>query len=279
MDKLFIKVWFLFIGLLVLVVLFGIRWTAPKEETFIPMTTSGAPIENPMIAISEGDFLMGSDMGGRNERPVRRVFLSAFSINQFEITQYQYGAFLKATGHRAPVSRYSKNIERFNDVNQPVVYVSWLDADEFCRWQGARLPTESEWEKAAKGDGANTWPWGEEPKSLYANFLGGEDGRPHTAFAGSFEKDQSPYHVYDMAGNAQEWVSDWYEELYYETGPAKNPMGPDRGDMKTLRGGSWNDSYLSGRVAARIKMFPDYRDTTVGFRCAKRRETSGDGIR
>lgn len=76
-----------------------------------------------------------------------------------------------------------------------------------------------------------------------------------------------------MSGNAQEWVSDWYDELYYEKGPAQNPKGPDRGEMKTLRGGSWNDSYLSGRTAARIKMFPDYRDTTIGFRCAKNVET------
>jgi len=269
MDKIFIRGWLLFVGLLVAVVLGGIRWTEKKPTTFIPLKSYGAPISNPMIVIPAGDFLMGSDAGGRNEQPTRTVSLSAFQINQFEITQYQYGEFIKATGHRSPLSRYSKNVERFNDPNQPVVYVSWLDAEAFCLWQGARLPTEAEWEKAAKGAGANSWPWGEEGKSIYGNFLGADDGNPYTSFVGSLRKDQSPYQIYDMAGNAQEWVSDWYEELYYKKGPAKNPMGPERGDMKTLRGGSWNDSYLSGRTTARIKMFPDYRDTTVGFRCAK----------
>jgi len=276
MDNFFIKGWFLFVGLLVVVVIGGIRWTAKKPEIYVLLKSSGKPTANPMIVIPAGDFVMGSEEGGRNEQPTRTVSLSVFQINQFEITQYHYGEFIKATGHRSPLSRYSKNVERFNDMNQPVVYVSWLDAEAFCKWQGARLPTEAEWEKAAKGAGTNSWPWGEEPKSIYGNFLGAEDGSPYTAFVGSFSKDQSSYHVYDMAGNAQEWISDWYDELYYEKGTAQNPKGPDRGDMKTLRGGSWNDSYLSGRVAARIKMFPDYRDTTVGFRCAKDVEKSAE---
>jgi formylglycine-generating enzyme required for sulfatase activity len=269
MDKLFIRSWFLFVGFLCLVAYAGIRLTAPKEDTSIPLKSSGEPIPNPMILIPAGTFLMGSEEGGRSERPVHSVFLDAFEINQFEVTQFQYGEFVKATRHRSPLSRYVKDIERYNDVNQPVVYVSWLDAEAFCQWTGNRLLTEAEWEKAAKGSEQATWPWGKEVRPLGANFLGDEDGSRYTSFIGLFQADQSPYKIYDMAGNAQEWVSDWYEPLYYEKGETKNPKGPLTGDMKTLRGGSWNDSHLSGRVSARIEMVPDYRDTTVGFRCAR----------
>ena len=277
MDKIFIRTWYIFIGLVVLIVITAILMTKPKENHSIPVKSSGIPIANPMISIPEGEFIMGSDedgtpsAGGPNERPVRRVFLDAYEISQFEITQFQYEAFRKATGHRKALSRYVKNIEQLNDVNQPAVYVSWLDAEAFCKWNGARLPTEAEWEKAAKGSGQKVWPWGDQPASDSANFLGGEDGSAYTAFVGSFKKDKSSYEIYDMAGNAQEWVADWYEERYYNTASDQNPKGPSTGNTKVLRGGSWNDSHFSGRVTARMKMVPDYRDITAGFRCASNR--------
>ncbi|MBI3598696.1 MAG: SUMF1/EgtB/PvdO family nonheme iron enzyme [Nitrospirae bacterium] len=260
MGSIFIKTWFLFIGLIVLIVITAIIMTRPKEDRSIPLKSTGMPITNNMIPIPAGAFMMGSDDGGPNEKPVRRVFLDAYAINQFEITQFQYGEFVKVTRHRPALSRYVKNIEQFNDRNQPAVYISWLDAEAFCGWIGARLPTEAEWEKADQGN---------IPASSSGNFTGGEDGSAYTAFVGSFKMDRSSYGIYDMAGNAQEWVSDWYDELYYKTAPNQNPRGPSTGDMKVLRGGSWNDSHISGRVTARMKMFPDYRDVTVGFRCAK----------
>ncbi len=258
MDKLFIKTWLLFVGFLCLIAYAGIRLTAPKEDPSIPLKSTGEPITNPMIVIPAGEFIMGSETGGANEKPVRRVFLNTYEINQFEITQFQYGEFVKATGHRSPLSRYVKNIERFNDINQPVVYVSWLDAEAFCKWRGQRLPTEAEWEKAAKGNRDTAWPWGDTFQPLYANFLRGEDGSAYTSFVGAFKTDQSSYGIFDMAGNTQEWVADWYDELYYQAGPTQNPKGPATGDVKTLRGGSWNDSHFSGRVSARMKMIPDY---------------------
>jgi formylglycine-generating enzyme required for sulfatase activity len=269
MDSLFIKSWLLFVGFLVLVVVAGIRMTAPKEDHSTVLKSSGAPIENPMITISSGEFILGSEDGGLDERPAHPVFLSAYAISQFEITQSQYQEFVKITGHRSALSRYVKNIERFNDMNQPVVYVSWLDAEKFCGWRGERLPTEAEWEKAAKGGRPQSWPWGNAPDSLYGNFLGGEDGSAYASFVGSFQKNKSEYGIYDMAGNAQEWVADWYDDYYYKTGPSRDPTGPDRGEQKVLRGGSWNDSHLAGRTTTRTRMFPDYRDTTTGFRCAK----------
>lgn len=273
MDKIFIRAWILFVSFLCLIALIAIRVTSPKdpEEGAVTQSVkvSGDPKENSMILVPAGEFIMGSDEGGFDEKPPRRVYVDAFEINQYEVTQYDYAEFVRATGHRSPLSRYLKNIESFNDQNQPVVYVTWEDADAFCRWKGGRLPTEAEWEKASRGEEEAIWPWGSEPMPTFANFLGGEDQAHYTAIVGSFERDKSPYQIYDMAGNVREWVQDWYDEHYYRHAPDRNPKGPDQGEMKTLRGGSWNDSAVSGRTSARMKMFPDYRDTTVGFRCAR----------
>jgi formylglycine-generating enzyme required for sulfatase activity len=273
MDKIFIRAWILFVTFLCLIAIIAIRVTTPKDpeggEVTQKVKVSGDPKENPMILVPAGEFMMGSEEGGFDEKPPRRVYVDAFEINQYEVTQHEYIEFVRATGHRSPFSRYLKNIESFNDQNQPVIYVTWEDADAYCRWRGGRLPTEAEWEKAAKGSSESAWPWGSEPKPVFANFLGAEDQIYYTAVVGSFEQDKSPFQIYDMAGNVREWVQDWYDEHYYKHAPGRNPKGPDQGEMKTLRGGSWNDSAVSGRTSARMKMFPDYRDTTVGFRCAR----------
>ncbi|MBI3804427.1 MAG: SUMF1/EgtB/PvdO family nonheme iron enzyme [Nitrospirae bacterium] len=222
-----------------------------------------------MVPVPAGEFTMGSEEGGFDEKPIHRVYVDAFKINQYEVTQAYYAEFVKATNHRSPLSRYVKNINYFNDQNQPVIYVTWEDADEYCRWRGERLPTEAEWEKAARGVDGSPWPWGKDSKPVFANFLGDGDPVHYTSVVGSFENDKSSYGLYDVAGNVREWVGDWYEEQYYRHSPARNPKGPDQGEMKSMRGGSWNDSPISGTTTARMKMFPDYRDTTVGFRCAQ----------
>lgn len=272
MDKLFIKAWLTFVACLSLAAIAGIIVTAPKEDDTVELHRGGesdAPKENPMILIPAGEFVMGSNDGGFDEKPPRSVFLDAYEINQYEVTQSQYAEFVKATRHRSALSRYVKNIESFNHQNQPVVYVSWDDAEAYCRWRGFRLPTEAEWEKAARGTDGSVWPWPGEFRPTFANFLGKDDQVVFTTLVGSFEKDKSPYGLYDVAGNAREWVQDWYEEQYYRKAPVRNPKGPEQGDVKTLRGGSWNDSSFSGRTTARMKMFPDYRDITIGFRCAR----------
>lgn len=276
MDKIFIRAWILFVTFLCLIAIIAIRVTGPKEPegevVAQRVKVSGDPKENSMTSVPAGEFVMGSEEGGFDEKPPRRVYVDAFEINRYEVTQFEYAEFVRATGHRSPLSRYLKNIESFNDQNQPVVYVTWEDADAYCRWRGGRLPTEAEWEKAAKGSGVGAWPWGGESKPIFANFLGADDQIHYTAVVGSFEQDKSSYQIYDMAGNVREWVQDWYDEHYYRHAPNRNPKGPEQGDMKTLRGGSWNDSAVSGRTSARMKMFPDYRDTTVGFRCARSAE-------
>ncbi|HLG21177.1 MAG TPA: SUMF1/EgtB/PvdO family nonheme iron enzyme [Candidatus Manganitrophaceae bacterium] len=276
MDSLFKKAWLVFVLFLSLVPIVAIRLTSSNEKeseiVLRKVKSSEPPIGNRMILIPVGDFTMGSMEGAFDEKPVRRVFLDAYEINQYEVTQFQYAEFVKATRHRSPLSRYVKDIEAYNGPNQPVVYVSWEDADAFCRWRGERLPTEAEWEKAARGSQRPVGPGTDSFKPTFANFLGDEDRFSRTARVGSFEKDKSPFNLYDVAGNVREWVQDWYEEGYYQQAPSANPKGPEQGEMKTLRGGSWNDAALSGRASARMKMFPDYRDTTIGFRCAKSAE-------
>ncbi|MFQ5596886.1 MAG: formylglycine-generating enzyme family protein [Nitrospiria bacterium] len=273
MNKVFVWGMVLFIGGLTGVGIFFIILRAPSDKSDLverfPINASEAIRENPMILIPAGEFIMGSEDGGADEVPVRTVFLDAYKINQYEVTQHQYGEFVKATGHRSPISRYVKNIHFFDHPNQPVVYVSWPDAYDYCRWRGQRLPTEAEWEKAARGQQGNTWPWVEDFKPAFANFKGERDKGVFTMTVGSYETDQSPYRIYDMSGNVREWVQDWYDQDYYKHAPLKNPKGPKVGEVKVMRGSSWNDSHFSGRTTARLKMIPNYRETGVGFRCAE----------
>ncbi len=280
MDGLFIKAWFLFVAFLVAIAMLGIRLTAPKEETSIPISQlnpGDAPKNNPMITVPAGEFMMGSEEGGANEKPPHPVYLDTYRINQFEVMQAHYAEFVKAARHRSPLSRYVKNITHFNHPNQPAVYVSWEDAEAYCQWRGERLPTEAEWEKAARGIHGISWPWTGEYQVGFANFLGAADHAPYSAIVGTFHLDKSPFGLYDVSGNVREWVQDWYEEDYYPHSPRETPKGPATGTEKALRGSSWNDSRLSGRLSSRIKMVPDYRDITIGFRCAQSGE-AGEAI-
>ena len=277
MDKLFVRVYSLFILFFVGVGLLMIYLSPPshKTEAFLENPAhlspepSQAPLENPMIVIPAGEFIMGSDDGGMDEQPKRTVYLDAFAIQKYEVMQYEYNEFVTATGHRKPLNRYVKNIEYFNHPNQPAIYVSWLDAYEYCKWRGFRLPTEAEWEKAARGTEGQSWPWTEDFEPVFANFKGDSDLGVFTTVVGSYEKDKSPYGIYDMAGNVREWVQDWYDGQYYSKGVMKNPLGPESGEEKVLRGSSWRDSLYSGRTSGRLKMIPGYRYEAVGFRCAK----------
>jgi len=220
-----------------------------------------------MVRIPAGLFLRGYNEGGFDEKPERQIMLDEYWIDRFEVTYGNYLAFVSATGHRKPISRYVKHFEKLSAPMQPAVYVSWDDADEYCRYRRARLPTEAEWEKAARGPNGFLWPWGNEDKQGWAN-TGNADPVEFTAPVGSFSQDRSPFGIYDMDGNAMEWVADWYQEdSYKDTQP--NPMGPATGFYRVIRGASWGTVGHETRLTIRLKMIPDFRDTTIGFRCAK----------
>jgi formylglycine-generating enzyme required for sulfatase activity len=235
-----------------------------------PSGVGSAPIEEVMVTIPAGPFTRGTDVGGLDERPAKQIYLDAYAIDKYEVTNYHYEEFVAATGHRkaGPPSRYAKNMARLRGVNQPVVYVSWDDADAYCRWRGKRLPTEAEWEKAMRGPDARLWPWGNVMDPLAANWAIAKDGYDVTAPAGSFKRDVSPFGVADGAGNVMEWVADWYSENIYDAPVDHNPKGPEFGTFKVLRGGGYTTSGTDVRVTSRSKMVPDFRDETIGFRCA-----------
>lgn len=233
-----------------------------------------APEFERMALIPGGGFAMGDRRGGAIEQPERAITLSPFRIDVYETTFAQYYAFVTATGHRKPrLAGYlavdSSALPFLMNPYNPVVGVSWDDANSYCLWRGKRLPSEVEWERASKGVTQRPWPWGSEMESSRANLVGDEDGFKYTAPVGAFRGDQSPDGVFDLAGNAMEWTSDWFDERYYASMPDVNPPGPPNGKERVIRGASWNDSVTRAKTTTRFKMRPEYRDVTIGFRCAK----------
>jgi formylglycine-generating enzyme required for sulfatase activity len=233
-------------------------------------TASGEPIREEMITIPAGPFIRGTMNGGFDEQPQRTIYLDTFSIDRYEVTNHQYKQFVLATGHRKPglPSRYAKSAGKMGGANQPVVYVSWDDAVEYCHWRGKRLPTEAEWEKAMRGTDGRLWPWGNSDQPNSANWARVPDGYDVSAPVGSFPADKSPYGVMDGAGNVIEWVADWYHETYYKDSPEQNPPSPEHGTYRVLRGGGYTTTGGDIRITSRSKMMPDFRDETIGFRCA-----------
>ncbi len=229
----------------------------------------------PMVMIPAGEFLMGNPEGkGRaDEWPQRSVYLDAFAIDQVEVTNERYMTFVTTTGHRNPPSPYgtgpllsAKGIEQL-----PVVQTTWYDAKAYCSWAKKRLPTEAEWEKAARGTDGRLFPWGNDSATLKrANFdREWEDDR--TLYpVGSLPAGESPYGVKDMAGNAREWVADWYDPDYYRQAPNRNPQGPDKkGVVRSIRGGSWHSPVADITTSARGRGGFALQTHGTGFRCAR----------
>lgn len=229
----------------------------------------------PMVTIPAGEFLMGNSEGkGRaDEGPERSVYLDAFAIDQVEVTNERYMVFVTTTGHRTPPNPYGngpllsvKSIEQL-----PVVQTTWYDAKAYCSWAKKRLPTEAEWEKAARGTDGRLFPWGNEPATLKrANFDREWEDEKTLYPAGSLADGDSPYGVKDMAGNAREWVQDWYDPEYYKYAPDRNPQGPDKkGVVRSIRGGSWHSPVADITTSARGRGGFALQTHGTGFRCAR----------
>jgi len=231
-----------------------------------------APAETPMVEIPAGPFVMGSDgaQALEDERPAHHVWLDAYSIDRYEVTTSQYAIFLAQQSRPVPWLWETVDLKRHGD--RPVIGVNWHEAEAFCRWTGRRLPTEAEWEKAARGADGRLYPWGAQvPTDKLANYaLGARFSYSQVLMpVQSYEQGRSPFGVYQMAGNVGEWVSDWYSAHYYEQSPEKNPSGPESGSFKVLRGGSWSDLPKYLLTYGRFKLPPHSQNSYTGFRCAK----------
>jgi serine/threonine-protein kinase len=239
-----------------------------------------------------------------DQGPRHRLQMSAFWIDRTEVTVDMFNSFVEATGwvtaaeregggrpyrpgppdQEWPITegvdwRHPRAPGSRAEGNHPVVHVSWDDANAYCGWAGARLPTEAEWEKAARGTDERIYPWGSSFDGLRFNYCDGQcpvywrdsafnDGYGYTAPVGSYRDGASPYGALDMMGNVWEWVSDWYSESYYSESPAKDPQGPSSGTQRVMRGGAWYDLGFF-RVTLRWHNEPTDRYEDVGFRCAR----------
>ncbi|MBM4119919.1 MAG: formylglycine-generating enzyme family protein [Nitrospira sp.] len=275
----------------------GAVWALDVADMTIEWTPEGKrlaaeriklPSHDEMVLVPAGPFLMGSDKkvdpkAYLTEMPQHTVHLDAYEIDKHEVTTVQFLKFVLATA-RAPLIDWRYDGGNFQDtmVNHPVMHVSWQEATDYCTWAGKRLPTEAEWEKAARGEDGRIYPWGDQPAGLSrANFgRGGLSGpvrdRPERLMlyppiisVDKYENALSPYGAHQMAGNVAEWVADWYDKEYYKTAPDKNPKGPEKGTQRAFRGGGWIDSTPSVRVAQRNGTEPTTKMNWLGFRCAR----------
>ena len=226
-----------------------------------------------MVLVPAGEFTMGSN-SQENEKPVHSVYLDTFYIDKFEVTNKQYQVCVTAGECNAPFKKSSDTrpgyFENPQYADYPVIWVDWNMAKTYCDWRGngTRLPTEAEWEKAARGADQRIYPWGDGIGCSYANYAG---CKGDTANVGAYKSGKSFYGVYDLAGNVWEWVSDWFDETYYASAGAadKNPLGPSGGALHVLRGGSWLSGEQSLRTSMRYRGNPSYNASGVGFRCAR----------
>lgn len=220
-----------------------------------------------LVRIPAGAFLMGDD----EESPRREIFLSAFYLDRYEITLGRFARFLRAAGNAPkPENWPESNLEQLADF--PVIGVSWHDAEAYCRWAGRRLPTEAEWERAARGGDERKFPWGSEDPTAARSRFGIADARAvypdGVAAVGSHPSGAAPREIFDLAGNAAEWVADWHAEGFNRD-QVRNPRGPQTGTAKVVRGGGWMDPAQRITTTKRMYLSPDQRMPDVGFRCAR----------
>ncbi|MCB8953327.1 MAG: SUMF1/EgtB/PvdO family nonheme iron enzyme [Ardenticatenales bacterium] len=283
-----------------------------------PTATSTPGIGSPQVSpvdgmrqwfIPAGNFLMGSTDADANaasdEKPQHEVYLDAFWMDETEVTNDQFAQFTAAASYETTAEQegggyiYTSSGWEYTEGadwqhpqgpgssldglgDHPVVLVSWQDAAAYCEWAGRALPTEAQWEKAARGEDGRIYPWGDTFDGTRLNYCDSncefdwkdtsvDDGYARTAPVGSYDAGASPYQALDMAGNVWEWVADWYDSGYYQNAPARNPPGPASGSYKVLRGGAWNYTSINktARTASRSELAPTVLDDSLGFRCTQ----------
>lgn len=282
--------------------------TLQPASTEIPTSPTTSPITEiiddfgvPMVLVPAGEFIMGNNAEDvladckkvisdcqldwfKDQEPPHQVFLDEFYMDIYEVTNILYKACVDAGACAAPQNTSSKTHSNYYGNSEfsdfPVIYIDWSQATAYCKWRGANLPSEAQWEKAARGTDGRTYPWGNKFDGTRANFCdkncplnwsdkSTNDGYADVAPVGSFEEGKSPYGIYDLAGNVFEWTADWYSDTYYQNSPFSNPLGPDSGRYRVLHGGSWSDYAFSLRAPYRLGFKPGEISDSLGFRCAK----------
>jgi eukaryotic-like serine/threonine-protein kinase len=253
------------------------------NQLFIPVLMWNYPPASDhsnMVFVAAGKFWMGcdrtiSDKCDDDEKPLHQVTLSDFWIDRYEVSNGAYADCVAQGGCSLPQQLYSYTRPMYYNhpsfANYPVIYVTWSQASNYCAWTGKRLPTEAEWEKAARGSqDVRIYPWGNsQPGCSLANYSESGIGcQPDTTPVNAYTSGASPYGALNMAGNVMEWVADWYQIDYYRISPALNPPGPDQGTYRAQRGGCWFNNRWFIRNSSRDRSGPDESFDCDGFRCA-----------
>jgi formylglycine-generating enzyme required for sulfatase activity len=242
------------------------------------LVSCGGPGKNPkpvdlatMIRVPAGEFIMGRNDGADDERPERRVWLDEFYIDRTEVTNASFKAYCDATGRIYPNNPGWDEDYFLQRPDYPVVNITWEQAHGYCEWAHKRLPTEAQWEKAARGTDGRLYPWGNAWADSAANLSSilHADAYERAAPVGSLPKGASPWGVLDMAGNVWEWCADWYQLDYYSKSPLKNPPGPSaQSAWRVVRGGGFSSPKSDAETANRSKNKPDLVIHHLGCRCA-----------
>jgi len=242
---------------------------AAQDDELKQLAQRGIAQPEGMAVIPDGEFWMGSEDGQQDTRPLHRVHLSSYWLDRYEVTNARYRQCVEGGGCTPPKDRHA--FEDSQHAQRPVTNITWSQARAFCQWQGKRLPTEAEWEKAARGTDGRRYPWGNNEdvlknhvrkQELKADSSGTEPVGRQTATA-------SPYGVFDLIGSVSEWVKDWYAEDFYQASPIRDPQGPSRGSFRVLRGGEWDERSPNFQASYRGWDDVTYWGPTLGVRCAE----------
>jgi eukaryotic-like serine/threonine-protein kinase len=240
-----------------------------RPSPIVPVDTKTSKIDGmPQVYVPEGTFMMGSNKNpDAKEYPEHDVYLDSYWMDKVEVTNAMYLKCLQAKSCTSPVSDniyYNKWVYR----DYPIVYVTWGQSNTYCQWAGRRLPTEAEWEKAARGTDSRIYTWGNERANpRLANFDESLIGKSLPAYR--YPLGASPYGILNMSGNVREWVADWFDNKYYEISPKVNPKGPETGTERSLRGGAYDANLDNITTFHRFRHEPDSAGLSRGFRCAE----------